>query len=103
MMCLACGIDPCQCRLGAEADRATFQQKPPHPVGAVSGAAAVQLEGPWDWWLRPVQRQLAGAAGSIHKPLAEVTVDEVVSWGILLGYGYLVGLLAGRVIARLVA
>ena len=88
-------------RLGREADRATYQTPRGRPARP-EGPEAIVLDGPWDWWLAPVRKQIAVAAGSVHKPLAEVTVDEVVSWGILLGYGYLVGMVAGRVIARLV-
>lgn len=95
----------CQlCRLGREADRATYQTLP-SPAGQPSPGAAdtIGFEGPWDWWLAPVRKQIMTAAASINKPLAEVTVDEVVSWGIIAGYGYLVGLVLGRVIQRLVA
>jgi hypothetical protein len=90
------------CRLGREADRATYQTSP-SPVGQPSPGTAgtLALDGPWDWWLRPVRQQLAAAAASLHKPLAEVTMDEMVSWGILVSYSYVVGILAGRVIHRL--
>jgi|HubBroStandDraft_1064217.scaffolds.fasta_scaffold15366_8 hypothetical protein len=107
---LLCGLAPlhdgphgwdAEARIGEEADRATYQTLP--PPAWERGAADLQLDGPWDWWLTPVRKQLATAAASIHKPLAEVTMDEVVSWGIIVGYGYLVGALLGRVIQRLVA
>ncbi len=102
--CLKCGesVDRCTCRLGLEADRATYQSPRPVLAGAPELEVSITLDGPWDWWLKPVRKQLETAAGSIHKPLAEVTMDELVSWGILGCYSYVVGMVAGRILARLV-
>ena len=96
---------PCWCgwpheRLGREADRAADRATYPAPVPEF--AVEVTLDGPWDWWLRPVRKQLEVCVGSVHKPLAEVTVDEVLSWWIVGCYSYIVGTVAGRVIQRLV-
>jgi hypothetical protein len=92
------------CKLGRAADRALYQP----PVPGEPGSIAPPYDKPDfdDWstmWLKPIRRQVEMAGASLHKPLAEVTVDEVVAWGILLTYSYVAGALLGRVLARLVA
>ena len=64
---------------------------------------------PIRWIVRTKKSELPRGAGEEDKKrfaLARsymVRVDEVVAWGMCLGYGYVVGMLAGRVIARLMA
>jgi hypothetical protein len=92
--------DAVERELGERADRATFQ--PSAAAVTESAAAADPLRGLPGWqsvWLRPVARPLAQCNATLHKPLAEITPEEVCSWVIVMGYAYCTGLLAGRVLS----
>jgi hypothetical protein len=57
--------------------------------------------GLYDLWLMPIRKPLAATSATAQKPLAEMTVPDLMAWVYVLGYGGLSGYVAGKLIGNL--
>jgi hypothetical protein len=56
-----------------------------------------------DIWMMPIRRQAEIADASADKPLGEMTMPEMLSWGVVLAYGGATGYVIGTMAANLLA
>jgi hypothetical protein len=54
-----------------------------------------------DMWLLPIRKPLAQTAATVDKPLADMTVPDLMAWGIVLGYGGVTGYVLGKMLGNL--
>lgn len=75
---------------------AADQQSTPYPGSRSLTRSAVDL------WMSPIRGQMDLCALTIKKPLGELTMPELLAWGICLSYGAMTGYVIGKVTANLV-
>ncbi len=61
------------------------------------------LPAPARLWLTPIRGPLAMVIGSKDKTLGDLTMPEVMAWGIIAGYLILSGVVGGRLAGNLAA
>lgn len=88
-------------RLGEEADRAAaladFILSRPD-----EDARGLGVQGVLDLWMRPIEGPMKIVTATSGKKVGDLTMPEVVSWLVVLGYGAMTGYVIGKVAANVV-
>ena len=51
----------------------------------------------FDYWLMPISQALETTSETASKPLAELTVPDLIAWAAVLGYSALTGYILGKI------
>lgn len=54
-------------------------------------------------WLKPIRPFFDDAVSTFDKPLAELTIPEIMSWVMVFAYAIGTGMIAGRIAGNLAA
>lgn len=74
-----------------------------HQLPEPSAAVLEGLPGPLRVWLKPVEPMLGKVIATRDKPLAELTMPEVLSWCYVIAYCMGTGMIAARLAANTAA
>lgn len=66
-------------------------------------AALAGLPAPVRLWARPIREPLAIASGTASQPLGQLTMQELVAWGVLFLYSAVTGMIIGHLAGNLAA
>lgn len=67
------------------------------PAGAGIGAAAIRA------WRKPIEPHLAILKATSGKPLAELTMPELLTWGLVFSYAFATGMVIGQLAGNVLA